>query len=328
MGNWIAGIVGEDMATAVSLVLVTLAIVFAFLLLFAMFKAFSGGGVGNKKRSRQPRLTVMDAAIVDSRRRLVLVRRDDVEHLLLIGGPTDVVVEQNISRLQMANHSNTQHPRSQPVMARQNAQPAQPVARAQDPARTAAPISAKPSPVPSPQIRPATAPPAQPAAPIASSNNQTANRVPLHLDSTGRTEPDLRSATTLPGSAKEPATNSVRAPIQPSTPPAPLQPAGKLSSRGPVLAKASASSVATAAPIVAASDKPGAPKSNILESEAAKGEPKSGGIVENQLSDFEDNLAMNLGETLVPDELLPAEKDSLASEMDELLSEITASSKS
>jgi hypothetical protein len=33
---------------------------------------------------------------VDARRRLVLVRRDDVEHLILIGGPTDVVVERDI----------------------------------------------------------------------------------------------------------------------------------------------------------------------------------------------------------------------------------------
>src|SRR4029077_3346500 len=31
-------------------------------------------------------------------RRLVLIRRDNVEHLLIIGGPSDVVVEQNIVR--------------------------------------------------------------------------------------------------------------------------------------------------------------------------------------------------------------------------------------
>jgi hypothetical protein len=35
---------------------------------------------------------------VDDRRRLVLIRRGDVEHLLMIGGPTDVVVETNIVR--------------------------------------------------------------------------------------------------------------------------------------------------------------------------------------------------------------------------------------
>jgi flagellar protein FliO/FliZ len=35
---------------------------------------------------------------VDGRRRLVLVRRDNIEHLLMIGGPTDIVVEPNIVR--------------------------------------------------------------------------------------------------------------------------------------------------------------------------------------------------------------------------------------
>src|SRR5207302_4693328 len=45
-----------------------------------------------------PRLAVIDAATVDARRRLILIRPDNVEHLLLIGGPTDVVVEPNIVR--------------------------------------------------------------------------------------------------------------------------------------------------------------------------------------------------------------------------------------
>jgi hypothetical protein len=48
-------------------------------------------------RNRQPRLQVLDAAAVDTRRRLVLVRRDDVEHLIMIGGPTDIVVESRIA---------------------------------------------------------------------------------------------------------------------------------------------------------------------------------------------------------------------------------------
>lgn len=53
---------------------------------------------GGNTRGRQPRLAVIDAASVDGRRRLVLIRRDNIEHLLMIGGPTDVVVEQNIVR--------------------------------------------------------------------------------------------------------------------------------------------------------------------------------------------------------------------------------------
>jgi flagellar protein FliO/FliZ len=49
-------------------------------------------------RGSQPRLAVINAARVEGSRRLVLVRRDNVEHLLLIGGPTDVVIEPNIDR--------------------------------------------------------------------------------------------------------------------------------------------------------------------------------------------------------------------------------------
>ena len=64
----------------------------------------SGGGRlgGGATRGRQARLAVIDQATVDSRRRLVLIRRDNVEHLLIIGGPSDVVVEQNIVRAAIA----------------------------------------------------------------------------------------------------------------------------------------------------------------------------------------------------------------------------------
>ena len=50
-------------------------------------------------RGRQPRLAVIDAAAVDARRRLILIKRDNVEHLVMIGGPTDIVVESNIGRV-------------------------------------------------------------------------------------------------------------------------------------------------------------------------------------------------------------------------------------
>ena len=68
------------------------------IILLAVFfwglRRFGGERLGNSgARGRQPRLAVIDAATVDGRRRLVLIRRDNVEHLLIIGGPTDVVVE-------------------------------------------------------------------------------------------------------------------------------------------------------------------------------------------------------------------------------------------
>jgi flagellar protein FliO/FliZ len=68
--------------------------------LFAwLARRFGASNLGaTAARGRQPRLAVIDAAAIDARRRLVLIRRDNVEHLLIIGGPTDVVVEQNIVR--------------------------------------------------------------------------------------------------------------------------------------------------------------------------------------------------------------------------------------
>ncbi len=42
------------------------------------------------------RLEVVDHANVDGRRRMVLIRRDNVEHLILTGGPVDLVIETGI----------------------------------------------------------------------------------------------------------------------------------------------------------------------------------------------------------------------------------------
>src|SRR5580704_2282752 len=69
---------------------------FAFLWALRRFGAGQLGGGG--MRGRQHRLSVLEWAKVDNRRSLCLVRRDNVEHLLIIGGPTDVVVEANIVR--------------------------------------------------------------------------------------------------------------------------------------------------------------------------------------------------------------------------------------
>ena len=43
------------------------------------------------------RLRIVDVATVDAKRRLVLVRRDDVEHLILLGPTSETVVETGIA---------------------------------------------------------------------------------------------------------------------------------------------------------------------------------------------------------------------------------------
>jgi flagellar protein FliO/FliZ len=66
----------------------------------------------------EPRLGVIEQAAVDSRRRLVLIRRDGVEHLIMTGGPVDVVIETGIHASQ---------PQSSEQVARSVAEPSPPV---------------------------------------------------------------------------------------------------------------------------------------------------------------------------------------------------------
>ena len=46
----------------------------------------------------EKRLEVVEQSSIDGRRRLLLVRRDDVEHLIMTGGPVDVVIETGIGQ--------------------------------------------------------------------------------------------------------------------------------------------------------------------------------------------------------------------------------------
>jgi flagellar protein FliO/FliZ len=64
-----------------------------FLLAWAL-KRFGYGGVVGKMQSR--RLRVVETALLGPKHRLVLVRRDDVEHLLVLGPNHEAVVETGI----------------------------------------------------------------------------------------------------------------------------------------------------------------------------------------------------------------------------------------
>lgn len=94
--EWLTGMF-SDPATApaawglLGLVLLLLALLAVTRLRHARRGMFIAGG-------RKHRLAVLDATAIDSRRRLVLVRRDEVEHLILIGGHNDLVVETSIGQ--------------------------------------------------------------------------------------------------------------------------------------------------------------------------------------------------------------------------------------
>ena len=125
---------------------------------------FVHGGHGRKKR-----LAVIDAAPIDNRRRLVLVRRDDVEHLVLIGGMNDLVVEQDIgNQASSADMRPVSMTVTKPQPADQPGQANQPPIAAPVPAPEPKPIAAatKREPAPIPQKAPKREIEPQPEPPV------------------------------------------------------------------------------------------------------------------------------------------------------------------
>jgi flagellar protein FliO/FliZ len=150
------GLFGGETPLAVKFIVTFIVVLALIPLLLWVIRRIGAARLGAPAgRGRQPRLAVIDAASVDGRRRLVLIRRDNVEHLVLIGGPTDVVIEQNIVR-------------AVPVAPPREAPPV----RAQVPEATPRPLEVPPRSEPAPrppQVEPqaeqAWAPP--PPAPVA-----------------------------------------------------------------------------------------------------------------------------------------------------------------
>jgi flagellar protein FliO/FliZ len=106
--------------------------VLAFLLVLGLIwgclyalKRFSGGRLGSPTgtRGRQPRLAVIESTMIDARRQLWLIRRDNVEHLIMTGGPTDLVVEPSIVRAVPAVPAREAAPMREAPPAREPAPP-------------------------------------------------------------------------------------------------------------------------------------------------------------------------------------------------------------
>lgn len=85
---------------AVALIFV-LGLIFLLTWILRRVNGIQGGKAPFSRRDR--RLKVLEGASLGNRHRLVLVQRDNEEHLLLIGGVTDLVVERNINRAAPAN---------------------------------------------------------------------------------------------------------------------------------------------------------------------------------------------------------------------------------
>jgi len=95
MSTWLETF-GPNNSSAIMWIVLVLLVLVVLLVVLRLVRNMRGGTFIAGGRNRAPRLAVVDAAAVDAQRRLVLVRRDNVEHLILIGGPTDVVIEPGI----------------------------------------------------------------------------------------------------------------------------------------------------------------------------------------------------------------------------------------
>ncbi len=75
--------------------------------------------MGRALGRREKRLGVVETASVDQKRKLLLVRRDDVEHLIIVGGPVDMVVETGIK-----GRPHLEPPLEDVIIARSDTRPA------------------------------------------------------------------------------------------------------------------------------------------------------------------------------------------------------------
>lgn len=102
MRQTLQSLFGLELSTAQKVIVASVVILVLLALLGLFVRQIQGGRLRLRGhaggRQRQPRLGVVDSYDLDRQRQLVLIRRDNVEHLVMIGGASDVVVEANILR--------------------------------------------------------------------------------------------------------------------------------------------------------------------------------------------------------------------------------------
>jgi hypothetical protein len=217
---------GEGTPTAVKF-FIAFAVVFALIGLTAwLIRRFGSGALsGSGARGRAPRLAVIEAGAVDGRRKLVLIRRDNIEHLIMIGGPTDIVVEANIVRGQSAREGATSRsssaadnlPRAVPL-AEEIAWPLQP-----EPAPRPTRAATRPAPLEDAttwSLQPDQSPPQPPLAPPAPPKRSRASDTLAGLAAELNVRPAEPAAPPPPAPAPRPAA-AVEAPRAAKPAPAP-----------------------------------------------------------------------------------------------------------
>ncbi|MGI9356471.1 MAG: hypothetical protein ACR2PF_15085 [Rhizobiaceae bacterium] len=120
MLDTLISIFGASGGLIAALLLVLVMLIFGYLI----YRMINQPNFGSSRRNKQARLAVTDAINFGNKHKLVLLRRDDIEHLILIGGPADIVVESNIRRNAAVRPREQQSKDAEtPVSAKQSSQP-------------------------------------------------------------------------------------------------------------------------------------------------------------------------------------------------------------
>lgn len=159
MDGWLTEVLGEQGATITLYILGAAIVLLLIWVAWFWIKRIAAGAFIEGGRNRRHRLAIVDAASIDNQRRLILVRRDDVEHLVLIGGQNDVVIESGIAK------TAAEQPQRDPSRDRRSrdvAPPARPAPEREPAPQPAAPVAREA--IKRPSMNPV--PPASPAPPV------------------------------------------------------------------------------------------------------------------------------------------------------------------
>ncbi|NDW06928.1 flagellar biosynthetic protein FliO [Jiella pacifica] len=251
MPQWLVDLFGASLAPIVWVALVAAMVCILAIVVMLLARRLLANGATLGPRMRAPRLQVVDVARVDDKRKLVLVRRDDVEHLVLVGGQTDILVEASITRLPASTRptrsedarldvpavspgaptSGRREPVAPPLTASRQGQGPETAMAERAPAPSgrwpqAAPPADRPAPAIAAEPRPAPAP-REPAETAPPRSRGTADEFPLaeprrpNGDGQAGSAQTRAAETRQPGPIRQPApVPSVEMPLKPTEPPA------------------------------------------------------------------------------------------------------------
>ncbi|MHA6297768.1 FliO/MopB family protein [Devosia sp. CAU 1758] len=140
--QFITGLFGGSGNTILTMIFALGIVVVLIILAVWLLKLLSKFS-GNAVRGRNRRLSVVDTLSIDPKRQLVIIRRDDVEHLILTGGPQDVVVETGIAIQEPAQATPQRRPL--PAIVTRKPAPAKMPAAAPEPVPESEPASTPPA---------------------------------------------------------------------------------------------------------------------------------------------------------------------------------------